>query len=104
MNTEQPQEPTEAAGGASDVERVVRRDGNTIRVMRLYRWKNNVARRAAIVATFPLLLAANIVLATIGWVLFGLSNQRELLRTSKHYWNSSERIDAPNGEVKADAL
>ena len=69
---------------------------DTIRVMRLYRWKNNTARRTAIVATFPLLFAANIVLATIGWVLFGIMNQRELLRTSKHYWNSSERIDAPN--------
>ncbi len=69
-----------------------------IRVMSLWKIKNTAARRTVIVTTFPLLFLANVVLSAFGFVMFWWRNQRELFRSSAHYWHTDARItdEVPN--------
>lgn len=70
---------------------------DTIRVMNLWKIKSTPARRTVIVFTFVPLMAANVVLAVVGLLMFGWRNQRELFRSAVHYWRTDDRItDTPN--------
>lgn len=76
-----------------------------MRHFHLYRIESNWRRRAVIVATLPLLFAANLGLMLLGVALFWWQNQRELFRSAGHYWRTSERIGAdtdsnPAGRTK----
>jgi len=64
----------------------------TIRVMNLWKIDNTAVRRGVVVATFPLFFVCNIALSVVGFALFWWMNQRELFRSSAHYWRTNERI------------